>query len=94
MIDLAPTVETIDAATRLGKKHCYVMNFLPPSDQNIFLAAKEHLENAGFYVAPVAIPQLDAFPLAFMSGQSVTEYEPDGLAAKEIRWLWQFVKGL
>jgi len=94
IIDIAPASETIEAAQQLGKTFFYIMNFTSAKDQTMFRAVKEKLESAGLLVCPVAIPQSDAFPMAFMNGKAVTEYEPQGLAAKEMRWLWRFLKGL
>ena len=94
IIDIAPATETIEAAMQLGKSFCYVMNFVPSEDVTMFNAVKDHLENAGFMVSPVAIPDSPTFPDAFLNGRSATEHEPDGKAAQEIRWLWRFVKGL
>ncbi|MGE0628003.1 MAG: AAA family ATPase [Hyphomicrobiaceae bacterium] len=94
IIDIAPATETIEAAIRMGKTFCYLMNFVRGSDKTMFNGVKQQLEGAGLLVCPVAVPDSEAFPLAFMNGKSVTEYEPKGKAAKEVRWLWRFLKGL
>lgn len=93
IIDIAPATATIEAAMRLGKTFCYIMNFVP-EDKSMFRAVKTQLEDAGLMVAPIAVPDSSVFPLAFMSGKSAAEQEPKGNAANEIRWLWRFLKGL
>lgn len=93
IIDIAPATATIEAAMRLGKTFCYIMNFVP-KDKSMFRAVKAQLEDAGFMVAPVAVPDSNVFPTAFMSGKTAAEQQPKGSAANEIRWLWRFLKGL
>lgn len=93
IIDIAPATITIEAAMRLGKTFCYVMNFVP-EDKTMYRAVKSQLEDAGLMVAATAIPDSQTFPSAFMWGKTAIEQEPDGAAAKEIRWLWRFLKGL
>ncbi|KAF0142284.1 MAG: chromosome partitioning protein, partial [Rhodospirillaceae bacterium] len=46
----------------------------------------------GLPVAPVEITNRRAFARAVAMGQSVTEFESHGKAAREIRTLWQWVK--
>jgi chromosome partitioning protein len=93
IIDIAPASATIETAMRLGVTSCYVMNFVP-EDRTMFLAVKDQLETAGLLVSPIAIPDSQTFPMAFMRGKGVTEYEPQSKAANEVRWLWRFLKGL
>jgi chromosome partitioning protein len=93
IIDIAPASATIETAMRFGIPFCYVMNFVP-EDRTMFLTVKDQLETAGLLVSPIALPDSQTFPMAFMQGKAVTEYEPRGKAANEVRWLWRFLKGL
>jgi chromosome partitioning protein len=54
--------------------------------------ARAALKAFGVPVAPVTIVQRAAMAHALVGGQAVTEAEPDGKAAKEIRALWRFIE--
>lgn len=44
-------------------------------------------------VAPVVIHERRAFARAIAGGRAVSEFDPEGKAALEIKWLWQWLKG-
>ena len=46
----------------------------------------------GYPVAPVTIGDRKAFARAIISGEAVTEFDPDGKAAHEIATLWRWLK--
>lgn len=50
------------------------------------------LKAFGVLVAPTTITQRAAFSHALVSGQTVSETETAGKAAKEVRALWRFVE--
>ncbi len=50
------------------------------------------LASCGLEVAPVAVTERRAFARAVATGRAVTEFDPQGKAAEEIRALWQWLK--
>lgn len=54
--------------------------------------ARKALKAFGVPVAPATIVQRAALSHALVGGMAVSETEPDGKAAKEIRALWRFVE--
>ncbi len=83
----APVVA--DAARKLGKSLAFVLSQTPPRGGRAREAA-EALSGSGT-VAPVQIVSRIAFADAFGLGLGVTEYEPRGKAAAEIRALWEWI---
>ena len=83
---MPPTVATIN---RLGKLSAFVLSQTPPRGYRIQEAAKG-LSVVGM-VAPVHIVSRNAYQDAQGMGLAVTEFEPDGKAAAEIRELWQWI---
>ena len=83
----APVVA--EAARKLGKPAAFVLSQTPPRGRRAHEAA-EALSGSGT-VAPVRIVSRVAFADAFGLGLGVTEYEPRGKAAAEIRALWQWI---
>jgi chromosome partitioning protein len=82
-----------------GKAAVIVLNSCPPgrgfAEVGIVTEARRALAVYGLPVCPVAISQRVAYSHALNGGQAVTEFEPEGRAAGEIRklweWLWQNV---
>jgi len=81
-----PTVATID---RLKKPVAFVLTQTPPRSYRI-REAENGLSVLGM-VAPVPIVLRNAYQDAFGAGLGVTEYEPEGKAAEEIRALWKWI---
>ena len=50
------------------------------------------LSDYGLRVAPVTLTERRAFARAVATGRAVTEFEPDGKAAEEVRTLWPWLK--
>jgi chromosome partitioning protein len=82
-----------------NKSAVIVLNSCPPTkgfaEAGIVAEARRALSVYGLPVCPVAISSRVAFSHALTGGLAVTEYEPEGKAAGEIRklwkWLWQNV---
>lgn len=92
VMDIRATKATHDAAVRLEKPFAFVLNQCPPQPNNP--RAKEAasaLSMFGVLALPMMM-QRAAHQDAFAMGQGVTEYEPDGKAADEIRQLWTWIK--
>jgi chromosome partitioning protein len=76
-----------------------VLNSCPPGrgfgESSVVSEARRALSVYGLPVCPVAVSQRVAYSHALNGGQAVTEFEPEGKAAGEIRklweWLWQNV---
>jgi chromosome partitioning protein len=81
-----PTAETI---RRLGKRAAFVLTQAPPrSFRN--REAEKGLSVLGL-VCPVHVVLRSVYQDAQGAGLGVTEYEPDGKAAGEVRELWDWM---
>jgi chromosome partitioning protein len=91
VFDLAAIESSVKIAKAARKPAAFVLNACaargPEVDQ-----AKEVLVRHGYPVAPVTIGDRKAFARAIISGEAVTEFDPDGKAAKEITALWRWLK--
>ena len=87
--DMKATPPTVATIKRLDKLSAFVLNQTPPRGYRIREAAKG-LSVLGM-VAPVHIVSRNAYQDAHGMGLAVTEFEPDGKAAAEIRELWQWI---
>lgn len=68
-----------------------VLNAVPTQGSRTAQAA-EAITGMGLDVCPIHIGQRVAFEYATQSGQTVTEYEPDGRAASEVRQLYEYIR--
>lgn len=88
-------IETIERATAIAeaskRKGFFVLNQCP-AQGNETESASEVLSTYGFPVAPVMIGLRKAYSRATITGQAVTEFDPTGKAAEEIRGLWEWTK--
>lgn len=91
-MDIRATKATHEAAVRLGVPFAFVLNQCPPQPNNPRAhEAATGLRMWGVLAEPMMM-QRAAHQDAFASGLGVTEYEPEGKAAEEIRWLWKSIK--
>jgi chromosome partitioning protein len=88
------TVEVIGAG---GTPGAIVINAAPVGrggmDAAITTEARAALTGAPLPVAPVVVAQRAALSHALIAGQAVTEFEPRGRAAAELRQLWKWIEG-
>jgi chromosome partitioning protein len=82
---LRATVELIKGRSR--RAPLVVLNSVPAQGTRHEQAA-EAITGMGLEVCPAYVGQRVAFEYAAQAGQTVTEYEPDGRAASEIRQLY------
>lgn len=82
------TVELVQGRSRAAPM--VVLNAVPAQGTRQEQAA-EAIASMGLKVCPAYIGQRVAFEYAAQAGQTVTEYEPDGRAASEIRQLYEYV---
>ena len=87
--DMKATPATVATITRLGKLGAFVLSQTPPRGARVREAANG-LRVLGM-VAPTPIVSRCAYQDAHGRGLTVTEYEPEGKAAAEIRALWQWI---
>jgi chromosome partitioning protein len=96
VFDLRSIIGTLDIAREAATRALIVLNACPPSrgfgEASVVTDARHALATFGVPVAPTAIINRSAFPAAALAGLAVTELEPDGKAAKEVRALWRAVE--
>ena len=85
------TPATIGTIKRLGKPAAFILTQTPPRGARITEADKDCPGIFWPWLAPVRIVQRSAYQDAQGLGLGVTEYEPDGKAAVEIRELWSWI---
>ena len=87
--DMKATPPTAAAIKRLGKAAAFVLTQTPVRGFRIN-EARAGLGMLGM-VAPVSIVSRNTHQDAYGAGLGVTEFEPDGKAAEEIRGLWAWL---
>lgn len=97
ILDLRAIGATVDLVKAVGKPAAVVLNSCPAArgygDAGIVTEARRGLEAYGLPVAPVAITQRAALSHALIDGRAVTEFEPNGKAALELRDLFTWIEG-
>jgi chromosome partitioning protein len=91
VFDLAAIESSVKIARAAKKPAAFVLNACAPRGPELD-QAKEVLARHGYPVAPVTIGDRKAFARAIISGEAVTEFDPDGKAAHEIATLWRWLK--
>jgi chromosome partitioning protein len=81
----------VNIAKAARKPAAFVLNGCAPRGPETE-QAREVLKKHGFPVAPVTIGDRKAFSRAIITGESVTEFEPNGKAAQEVLALWQWLR--
>jgi len=90
--DIRATKATYEAAVRSQKPFVFVLNQCPPQPNNPRAnEAAAGLRMWGLMAEPLIV-QRAAQQDAFAESMGVTEYEPEGKAADEMRQLWQCLK--
>lgn len=87
--DLEATPSTVETIKRLGKPFAFVLTQTPPRSYRI-KEAQTGLSYQGT-VCPSPVVLRNAFQDAQSMGLGVTEFEPDGRAAKDILESWQWI---
>jgi chromosome partitioning protein len=91
VFDLAAIESSVKIARAARKPAAFILNACAPRGPELD-QAKEVLVKHGYPVAPVTIGDRKAFARAIISGEAVTEFDPDGKAAHEIATLWRWLK--
>lgn len=97
--DLNAAGATLEMAKVLKAPMACVINAAPPitrgeTETSIVAEARAVLISMGAPVLPGQISQRAAFSHALITGQAVTEYDPDSRAAAEIAIMWAAVTNL
>ena len=87
--DMKATPPTMATIKRLGKRGAFVLTQTPARGTRL-AEAEAGLTVLGM-VSPVRIVHRHAYQDAQGRGQGVTEFEPRGKAAEEVRRLWQWI---
>lgn len=95
ILDLRAIRATVEIVQRAGARAVIVLNSCPAArgiaEASVTSEARTVLAAYGLPVAPVAIIQRAALTHALNDGRAVTEYEPNGKAADELRSLWRWI---
>lgn len=98
LVPVRPRVNDLETLTALkevvlfaGGPPTWVLINAAPIQGNRHDEARQVAETFGFKVAPVVLHERTAFGDAPGPGLGVTEYEPDGKAAEEMKALYKFV---
>ena len=89
--DLRAITASVNVAKAAGKPAAFILNACDSRVPEV-AEARNVLVRHGLQVAPIDIGQRVSFSRAVASGQSVTEFDAQGKAAKEIVALWRWLK--
>ena len=95
VLDLRAIGATVDVVRATQRAAAIVINAAPPprafGAHPVVSEARKGLQAYGLPVAPGVICQRASLAYALIDGRAVTEFEPAGRAAGEMRQLWKFV---
>jgi chromosome partitioning protein len=92
MFDLWASARTRAALKDIGSDFVFLLNQCPPAQQNARVRdGVETLEEMGGLISPLILTRVD-YQEAARHGWGVTELNPYGAAAEEMRGLWQSIK--
>ncbi len=92
LFDLRASAEMRAALEALGGKFGFLLNLCPPDRNSAQVRdGAEALEEMGGLIAPPIFARTD-YPNAARQGQGVTEFNPNGAAAEEMRVLWASIR--
>lgn len=89
IFDIRAIATSADVAALAKKTAVAVLNAVPPRGQ-LADEAEEALKTYGLSVAPVRVGQRADFIHSITAAQGITEYDPDGKAAAEIKALYMW----
>lgn len=91
ILALKDTVALLKQADRMADAVCVVNGVNHQGAQQSFAEAEVAAEGMGLVVCPVYLKHLKSYATSLAKGLGVTEFEPKGKAAEEIRRLWSFL---
>jgi chromosome partitioning protein len=93
LFDLWASARTRTAIEQIGAKFVFLLNQCPPLLQTTRVQdGVEALEEMGGLISPLILARLE-YKEAARRGQGVTELNPLGAAAQEMRGLWRAITG-
>ncbi len=95
ILDLNAIGSTVATVLHRGARGVVVLSACPPRrtlEANIVSEARKFISKYGLPVYPGQVTQRVAFSHSLIGGQAVTEFEPKGKAADEIRKLWNWLR--
>ncbi len=97
ILDLRAIGASVELVRGTRTRGAIVLNACPPprgvGEASIVHEARRGLADYGLPVCPVAVCQRAAFSHALIDGRAVSEYQPAGKAAAELRNLWKWTEG-
>ncbi len=88
-IDLKAISTSVDLVQMAKAPALFILSCVRPGDKSLPDQAEQGLGIYNIPVSPVRISQRAAYVHSLTAGQTVSEYEPDGAAAAEIRDLFK-----
>lgn len=88
--DLTSTMHAVEVAKQVGRPYAVILTFVPPRGRET-RQARGLMERLDANCYPRAITHRKAYYRAQERGLAVQEYEPNGVAALEMRCLHEFV---
>ena len=96
-LDMEAIDITVELMRATHKPAAIVLNACDPmrgiAESSSTVEARAGLGTYGLPVAPTAIVDRKAMQYALIDGRAVTEFEPNGKAADELRKLWRWIEG-
>jgi chromosome partitioning protein len=91
MFDILASARTRVALEQVGAQFVFLLNQCPPAHQSAWVPDRaEALEEMGALVLPLILTRVD-YQEAARLGRGVTELNPGGAAADEMRSLWRSI---
>jgi chromosome partitioning protein len=90
--DLAAAGSAVDIVQAAGVRCAFVLSACPLRAPEIAEIRSVLTARYGLPVAPPGIAERRAVARAIATGRAVTEFDPEGKAAEEIRMLWRWIK--
>ncbi len=92
LFDLWASASTRAALEAVGRDFVFLLNQCPPAQQSARVRdGVETLEEMGGLIAPLILARVD-YQEAARRGSGVTELDPNGAAAEEMRALWTSIR--
>lgn len=96
ILDLRAIGATVEVLKALGRPAAIILNACPAArgagEASVTAEARRALQGYGLPIAPQAVTVRAALSHALIDGQSVTEFEPSGKAAGELRRIWKWTE--
>jgi chromosome partitioning protein len=96
ILDLRAIGATVEVVKALDRRAAIVLNACPAgrgvAEASVTIEARRGLHAYGLPLLPQAITSRAALAYALIDGRAVTEFEPDGKAAAELRRVWQWME--